>query len=162
MKNIINNKTIKVIIDIILVVLTMLMIFSFSASDGVKSEETSKRTARDIITIVYKDKQEAANKFVDNHLMVIRKIAHMIEFALLGFLVLKLLKDLKETFNYKLVLFALGFSYIYAVFDEVHQLAINGRNSSILDTLIDAVGAVIGILINILISRFKINKKVVK
>ena len=162
MGNIINNKNIKIIIDFILVILTMLAIFYFSASDGVKSEEASKKAAKDVITIIYPNKNEATSQFVDNHLTIIRKTAHMIEFALLGFLLSKLLKDLKETFNYKLALFALVFSYLYAIFDEIHQLAINGRNSSILDTLIDAVGAVIGILIYMAINRIKINKKVVK
>ena len=69
--------------------------------------------------------------------LVLRKAAHMTEFAILGLLLLRALG--RET-----VAFAAGVAY--AVTDEVHQHFVEGRFASPFDVLIDATGVAIGVL----------------
>ena len=68
--------------------------------------------------------------------LVLRKVAHMTEFAILGVLLLRALG--RETV-------ALMAGVAYAVTDEVHQHFVEGRYASPIDVLIDAAGVVIGV-----------------
>ena len=70
--------------------------------------------------------------------LVLRKLAHTAEFAVLGALLLRALRD--ET-----AAFAGG--VLYAITDEVHQLFVQGRHGSALDVAIDSVGVAAGILL---------------
>ena len=69
--------------------------------------------------------------------LVLRKIAHTAEYAVLGFLLLR------ATGNIQL---ALGLGIAYAVSDELHQHFVPGRQGAPLDVLIDAVGVAVGVL----------------
>ena len=68
--------------------------------------------------------------------LVLRKLAHAAEFAVLGALLLRALAAGR-------VALALGIAY--AVTDELHQLLVPGRRGSVVDVLIDAVGVAIGV-----------------
>jgi VanZ family protein len=70
--------------------------------------------------------------------LVLRKIAHACEFAVLGAL---LLRGLGEALP------ALGLGVAYAVSDEVHQHFVEGRVGAPLDVLIDSVGVAIGVFL---------------
>jgi VanZ family protein len=70
--------------------------------------------------------------------LVLRKLAHAAEFAVLGALLLRALGQ-------ELPALVLGISY--AVTDEIHQLFVPGRVGSPLDVLIDAVGVTAGIVL---------------
>jgi len=70
--------------------------------------------------------------------LVLRKIAHAGEFAILGALLLRALRD---------ELPALGLGVAYAASDELHQHFVEGRVGSPLDVLIDSVGVAIGVLL---------------
>src|SRR3712207_1360567 len=67
-----------------------------------------------------------------------RKIAHALEFALLGALVLRAV-------GWPSVAVALG--SFYALTDEVHQAFVPGRVGSPLDWAIDTVGVVLGVVV---------------
>ncbi len=69
--------------------------------------------------------------------VVLRKIAHAAEFAVLAALLLRALGRV-------LPAFALGVAY--AISDEIHQHFVEGRRGAPLDVLIDAVGVGIGAL----------------
>ena len=69
--------------------------------------------------------------------LVLRKLAHVAEYAILGALLLRAL-------GAALPAFALG--VVYAASDEVHQLFVSGRNGSPVDVAIDAVGVGVGIV----------------
>ena len=69
--------------------------------------------------------------------LVLRKVGHAAEFALLGALVSRALRRDGAAF-------ALGVAY--AVSDEVHQHFVPGRVGAPYDVAIDAVGVVLGIL----------------
>ncbi len=70
--------------------------------------------------------------------VVLRKLAHMTEYAILAALLLRALG--REAA-------ALVLAAAYAVSDEVHQHFVAGRHASPLDVAIDAVGVAVGILL---------------
>jgi VanZ family protein len=68
--------------------------------------------------------------------LVLRKLAHATEYAVLGALLLRALDQ-------ELPALALGIAY--AASDELHQHFVRGRTGAPLDVLIDTVGVVIGV-----------------
>lgn len=68
--------------------------------------------------------------------LVLRKIAHAVEYAILGLLLLRAV-------GHELVAITLGVAY--AVSDEIHQSFVAGRRGSPRDVLIDAVGILAGV-----------------
>jgi VanZ family protein len=70
--------------------------------------------------------------------LVLRKIAHAAEFAVLGFLLLRAVRN---------GWLALALGIAYAISDEVHQSFVPGRQGSPVDVLIDAVGVAIGVYV---------------
>jgi len=69
---------------------------------------------------------------------IILKSFHLIEYAILGILLLFAIN------KNKLVVFI---AYLYAISDEIHQSFVPGRSSRFRDTLIDLIGILIGIFI---------------
>ena len=135
----------KKIISFIVLILWMIVIFSFSSADANKSTGTSDKVITTMIEI--KDKitnNETPNNekeiIVKNSSFYIRKIAHITEYLILGFLMFNLLKQYSVTNIY----YAIGLSILYSCTDEFHQLFINGRSGSIRDILMDSIGILIG------------------
>jgi VanZ family protein len=69
---------------------------------------------------------------------VLRKGAHMTEYAILGLLLLRAI-------GRELPALAVGIGY--AITDELHQSFVRGRHASPIDVLIDTVGLAIGIFV---------------
>jgi VanZ family protein len=70
--------------------------------------------------------------------LVLRKLAHACEFAVLGGLLLRALRDERA---------ALAAGIAYAISDEVHQHFVPGRIGSPVDVLIDSAGVAVGVLL---------------
>ena len=70
--------------------------------------------------------------------LVLRKLAHGAEFAILGALLLRALRE---------ELPALVAGVAYAVTDELHQHFVAGRVGSPIDVAIDSAGVAVGILL---------------
>ncbi len=70
--------------------------------------------------------------------LILRKGAHMTEYAILGLLLLRAI-------GRELPALAVGIGY--AVTDEFHQHFVRGRHASPIDVLIDTIGLVIGIFL---------------
>ena len=70
--------------------------------------------------------------------LVLRKLAHACEFAVLGGLLLRALRDERA---------ALAAGIAYAISDEVHQHFVPGRVGSPVDVLIDSAGVALGVLL---------------
>ena len=68
---------------------------------------------------------------------ILRKGAHMTEYAILGLLLLRAI-------GRELPALAVGIGY--AITDEVHQHFVSGRHASPIDVAIDSAGILIGIL----------------
>lgn len=86
----------------------------------------------------------------DYYELVIRKLFHFSEFAILLFLLFKSISLLKEWMFAKTLGWAAIFSILYAAMDELHQLSIPGRNGSIRDVVIDIFGILVACLLVIL------------
>ena len=94
---------------------------------------------------------------------ILRKIAHMLEFAVLTFLFLRALSQEKLNTK-KLVIYSIIFSVFYALIDEYHQTFISGRQGALRDVGIDSIGILIVSLIwyiknrNICLSKRKVKR----
>ncbi len=128
----------------ILVILTCLTIFNFSATKGSVSNEQSKTVTEkieDIVTEVTHKKPSKAT--ITNIHIFVRKQGHFIEFAVLGLLVFLLSRCYAFSIKKSLVI-TLLFVFFYACTDEIHQLFVEGRKGCIKDVFIDFSGGIIG------------------
>jgi VanZ family protein len=70
--------------------------------------------------------------------LILRKLAHMVEYALLVFLWWRALRDVVAART--AVFVALAISVAFAASDEYHQSFVEGRHGTPVDVLIDSVG----------------------
>lgn len=140
---------------IILIVLWMWLIFSFSSQDGGESSGLSRK----VVEFFVKD-PELVNKIEP----YARKIAHFSEYGLGGILFISLFSTYNWTDRRKITTSILLGAW-YAVMDELYQLMIPGRSGALKDVYIDSLGVatgVIGMLIIIKIFEKIKNKTEVK
>ena len=132
---------------LVIAVLWMTVIFSFSAQTGTESGGLSaiiSKPLTDLILLVTGDipgeREEALFLLVDG---IVRMFAHFTEYTVLGMLITAVLRafGVKRAW----ISFLLGIGY--AVTDELHQAYSPGRTSDPMDVLIDAAGVLFGILI---------------
>jgi VanZ family protein len=69
--------------------------------------------------------------------VLLRKAAHLTEYAVLGALLVRALRELPA--------FVAGVAY--AITDELHQTVVAGRAGALLDVAVDATGVLLGILL---------------
>jgi VanZ family protein len=88
--------------------------------------------------------------------LVVRKAAHFVAYAVLGALALAALVPRPGedddggggvVVGWREVALALGVSVAYAITDEIHQTFVPGRGGQAADVLLDAAGAIAGILL---------------
>ena len=146
----------KKIIKLILVILWMLLIFSFSNQ---KAEDSSKLSDGIIVKVanVFIDEElsiEKQEEILEKYTTIVRKMAHFVIYLILGILVINLFieYDIKH-----LILISLLVCLLYSISDEFHQLFIDGRSGEIRDIIIDTIGSLIGI-----ISYYILRRKIVK
>lgn len=149
----------KKIIKFILVLFWMSLIFYMSAQVANESSETTNI----VIDVLYKiycffirDNRIDILSFSNIVFVPVRKLAHFIEFAILGILVFI---NIKEYLNKNTVIISIILSIIYATSDEVHQLFVPGRAFGIKDILIDSCGAIAGIFFIYLVLKRWIKKQ---
>lgn len=70
--------------------------------------------------------------------LVLRKLAHVVEFAVLGALLARAVRREPA---------AIALGALYALTDEIHQSFVAGRQGSLLDWTIDSAGIVVGVLL---------------
>ncbi len=75
---------------------------------------------------------------------IIRKSAHFVTFFTLGILLCHAIIKKAIVKEYLIVV---GIAFLYAVFDEVHQLFVVGRSGQISDVVIDFAGVLLAVLI---------------
>lgn len=78
---------------------------------------------------------------------ILRKIAHITEYGLFGFFLMRALRYGHKMPLREATLITLGIGVLYAASDEYHQKFVHGRHDDVLDVLIDTAGAGIGIFI---------------
>ena len=75
---------------------------------------------------------------------VVRKVGHM---AVFGTLALLLWRALSATWSPRPTALALMVTVLYAATDELHQGFVGGRHVSVVDVAIDAIGAVVALVV---------------
>lgn len=131
---------------LIWIILIAAAIFWFSSKSGEESGDMSRTLMDEIFDFLEMD--ENTRKIV--HLMI-RKMAHIAEFALLGISVcvgLFFMRDaemIRIGSYHLLAAIAWGLTTLYAVTDEIHQIFVPDRGPSVKDVLIDSAGALVGV-----------------
>jgi VanZ family protein len=88
-----------------------------------------------------------------HHLM--RKSAHITEYAIFSMLLYYSLGGRRgRDWRWRRALWAVLVAGVYSLTDEFHQLFVPGRGAAISDCGIDTLGALLGILIIFIVSRF--------
>lgn len=137
----------------------MAMIFIFSADNGDESSEKSDTIAEYVWDIAENFHVTVSNntkaEWNDTITFVIRKVAHMTEYAILSVLIFLGIRI--DTGNKPKWYWVIGIGIFYAATDEIHQLFVPGRSGHLRDVCIDGVGVAIGFFIMNLICRGKRN-----
>ncbi len=136
-----------------LCLLWMAVIFLFSAQDAAESTDLS-----DKVLDWLRPGETGALAII-----LLRKSAHFLEYAVLGVLYALLLREWTQKGRGWVLPAAAGLSFLYACTDELHQIFVPGRSGELRDVLIDTAGACFGLLIWTLLSAlyriFKHQKK---
>lgn len=134
-------------IFLILAILWMAIIFSFSAKDADESTKESNAVGMFLGSIVYSDfeewTEEEQQAFAEKWDHPVRKCAHMTEYAILGYFLIGAGYDGREKCR-RVVGRSLGIAAFYAATDEIHQYFVPGRACMFTDVCIDSVGALLG------------------
>ncbi|MCR1961515.1 VanZ family protein [Thomasclavelia cocleata] len=118
-------------------IIWMIFIFIMSHTNGNESSNQSNFIVKIVLEFININHETLS--------FMIRKIAHMSEYAIL---LLFIYYGLYKTITYKYqLLISLLITFIYACSDEFHQLFIPGRSGQFMDVLIDTSGALIMLLI---------------
>ena len=128
-------------ISLLLVILWMIFIFVMSSFDATSSSNQSNFIV-DIITSIINIKDIGLLS------LIIRKLAHFIEYFILGILVINFI-----TRYDKKIIIAILLCIIYATSDEIHQIFVPGRSCQIIDIMIDSLGSIMGIYLYKLITK---------
>lgn len=129
----------------VLLLLTAGAIFAFSAQDGGASGRLSALLSEFLIRMVEDGGQQAVQPGVQSFVeKLVRKAAHVAEFALLGFFLRMLAGayDLRRPTRWCWLA-----GTVWAALDEVHQLFVPGRGGMWQDALLDAAGVLAGITV---------------
>lgn len=149
------------IIRISLVIIWMLVIFSFSQVKGEKSGSTSTKLIKDSVININKVlvkikiakpiSEKKATKIAEFLNYPVRKTMHMAEYFILAILIYWaiILYKIKHTYLLTFIL-----SVLYAISDEVHQL-FRARTGSVKDVLIDTVGIILAIVVINAVKKIK-------
>ena len=129
-------------------VAVMVMIFWFSAQPAVDSDQTSGKLIR-LLLAFFRPDFSRMNEAEQAELILawqlpIRKLAHFSEYFLLGLFSRMLLEEFELRYKFWI---GWGFGTLYAVTDELHQLAVEMRAPSPVDVGIDSAGVLCGILV---------------
>ena len=127
----------------LLVILWMVVIFSFSSQKSYESDNSSHNVIK--VIVKFTNKVHLTNYSVNDIDSInnslnkpVRKLAHFSEYFILALLLFNAMG-----FSKKNILYVILICFIYSLSDEAHQLFLSGRNGSFIDTLIDTSGAVV-------------------
>lgn len=138
----------------LLILANLSLIFFFSAENGEESGDRSAGVTDLILGIVCPDFDslpQAEQQLMETRVHhAVRKIAHFLEYALLGFLTACLTVYLRHLLTrirpWQTWVIPTGFCLLYAISDEIHQI-FSGRGPRVTDVLIDFSGVVFGVCV---------------
>ena len=139
-------------INWILLILWMIIIFVMSNQPAVVSDKQSSS----VIMILTQLGINMNSIFGELTNFIVRKIAHFLEYMILGILILNVL-EIQYT-RQKIKLLGMMLVFLYACSDEIHQVFVPGREGAFRDVLIDTCGGTFGILITNKIKALRLKK----
>lgn len=132
------------LILLLLIVANLLMIFHFSHQSSDTSDQTSGRVTHAIANLFVKDFEDKTeteqNELLDRIHPIIRKLAHMTEFGMLGALIFLFLLTWENNLTLQYA-DALLLVLTTASIDEYSQTFSKGRAAQLADVGIDCFGA---------------------
>ena len=135
------------IIKLVLIVVWMGIIFSFSNDTGeVSTKKSDGIIIRTVETFLSRNLNSLEKEKWIKYLVVpVRKTAHLFVYLILGMLTISFCQEFGEI-NNKMVLLALFLAFLYALSDEIHQMLVPGRSGQFSDVFLDTVGSFMGII----------------
>ena len=154
------------IIKLFLVVIWLGVIFCFSNANSTDTTNQSVGVTKIIVTNTIKLtnyvhitnielNEDNLNKITNDFHPVIRKLAHFSEYLILAILVLLMIRETNIKYCYS---FTILFCIIMSLFDETHQLFVDGRSGNLFDVIIDTSGCLSYIIINKIYNIIKVKK----
>lgn len=138
-------KNIKRIIYLILVIIWMIVVFSFSNQNGTKSQGSSDIITNKIVEISDDYFALDIKSSEDTISFVVRKLAHFSIYFLGGILIYNFINTFSINKKY-IIIFSIVLGVAYACTDELHQLFIDGRSAQMMDVFIDSCGVVLAVV----------------
>ncbi len=141
------------------VIIWMIFIFYMSGKTGQESSGQSGKISLFITNLLEKVRQDSPQEMQnlqDVLELVIRKAAHMTEYAilfLLSYLAMVKISMIQSRFYNRSI--AVLISLLYACSDEMHQLLVPGRSGRMIDVGIDMAGVLIVLICMILSKNMK-------
>lgn len=136
----------KKIFLIIILLLWVGVIFSFSLQPAETSSQISSGVGRWLVEIFFPQLMENLDTMPVQQLeflhTVLRKCGHFSEFFILG--ILAVLTFQQTNLRYK-VISEILFCMLVASIDETIQLFVDGRSGQVSDVVLDSIGAIVGI-----------------
>jgi|SRR5437868_3164571 len=121
-----------------------LAVISVASSDSFSAANTS-RIIEPLILWLFPNTSPETLAVVH---FITRKIAHLTEYAILGFLAARAFRTPETTaIRDHWFLMSVALIVVYALFDEYHQSFVPSRTASIFDSLIDMAGGLTALLI---------------
>lgn len=152
------------------IIAMMIMIFIFSSQQGTASGGLSESIALRVITFFNHEFDSypklEQKEILDSFEFLIRKGAHMTEYAILAGLIFLFFAGLRL---YLRVSFSFIITLLYSISDEVHQYFVPGRSGVYTDVIIDMIGAMFALICLSFITHIyhkhkiqKLSQKVIK
>lgn len=121
------------------------MALIFSVSGDSKSAHRSSRLIEPFVRWLFPD---VGDETVWTVVLVVRKCAHLTEYAVLALLLWRALRELTGGvgWSWRVARNAWVCVIVYAITDEIHQTFVPNRQGSVWDVLIDSIGGAAGLL----------------
>ncbi len=120
----------------------------FSASSDTKSLEHSSRIIAPLLRFFLPNLQPAT---VDEIVFLVRKCAHLTEFAVMALLFWRALRKpvrgIPRPWQWSDARLAILLVALYAASDEFHQFFVPSRQALVTDVMIDTTGGIVGVLL---------------
>lgn len=149
----------------------MYTIWGFSSDNGQESQSLSDKITIKVVYIIEPEYDELAfvkqQELFSKTSVVVRKVGHFGEYAILAVLVSCFLLTYEELIKKQkskiwLILIATAVGMVYAITDEIHQGFVDGRSPKVFDVFVDTAGSLAGacfILVIWLLMEIKRKKK---
>lgn len=148
------------VISCLITIFVMALIFFFSSQTASVSSETSSGITKIVANIISSLIPRLSADFVYNAIhTLIRKTAHFTLFFMLGLSVANTASVVFSLKSGKLLACSVAFCILYAISDELHQIAIPGRAAMVGDVLIDTLGSLCAVTIYILVKNIYVRRK---